>query len=195
MRIGKSGMSFLFSVMVSAVVVAQSNPSVRYLYDDIGRLIEVIDQNGNIATYSYDAVGNLLSIARTTISSGSLAVLGFSPQSGPVGQTVTTEGQAFSPVPSANNVQFNGTAAAVSAATTTSLTVTVPGEATTGPLSVTVNGSTSSSSSPFTVKPTSLLLISLTPQSATVGLGQALQLQAIGKFIDGSTQNVTNSAV
>jgi YD repeat-containing protein len=30
---------------------AQSNNSVQYFYDDLGRLVKVIDQNGNIATY------------------------------------------------------------------------------------------------------------------------------------------------
>lgn len=37
-----------------------------YLYDDLGRLSQVIDGQGNVATYTYDAVGNLLSIARNT---------------------------------------------------------------------------------------------------------------------------------
>src|SRR5580704_7033004 len=36
---------------------------VKYVYDELGRLVQVIDvQSGNSATYHYDAVGNLLSI-------------------------------------------------------------------------------------------------------------------------------------
>ncbi|MBI3784616.1 MAG: RHS repeat protein [Deltaproteobacteria bacterium] len=38
--------------------------SIRYLYDDLGRLHQVIDAQGNAATYNYDAVGNILSIER-----------------------------------------------------------------------------------------------------------------------------------
>ena len=32
----------------------------KYIYDDLGRLSKVIDGKGNVATYNYDAVGNLL---------------------------------------------------------------------------------------------------------------------------------------
>lgn len=35
---------------------------VRYLYDDLGRLKQVVDHNGEARTYSYDAVGNIVSI-------------------------------------------------------------------------------------------------------------------------------------
>jgi len=38
----------------------------QYIYDDLGRLSQVIDGQGNVATYQYDAVGNLLSITRNT---------------------------------------------------------------------------------------------------------------------------------
>lgn len=37
-------------------------PTVRYTYDDLGRLKQVIDAQGNVRTYNYDAVGNILSI-------------------------------------------------------------------------------------------------------------------------------------
>jgi YD repeat-containing protein len=41
----------------------------------LGRLVRVGDQNGNVATYMYDAVGNLLSITRTTApGNGGLAI-------------------------------------------------------------------------------------------------------------------------
>jgi len=35
---------------------------MTYWYDDLGRLKRVMDQQGNIRTYNYDAVGNILSI-------------------------------------------------------------------------------------------------------------------------------------
>src|SRR5207249_12125321 len=37
---------------------------IFYVYDDLNRLIGVIDQQGNAATYTYDATGNLLRVDR-----------------------------------------------------------------------------------------------------------------------------------
>jgi len=39
-------------------------PRIHYVYDDLGRLVGVVDQDGNAATYTYDAVGNILAIGR-----------------------------------------------------------------------------------------------------------------------------------
>jgi YD repeat-containing protein len=121
---------FLFVLGFAPSLWAQSNP-VQYVYDALGRLTTVVDPSGNVATYNYDAVGNLQSITRTTTSPSALAILGFSPAQGSIGQTVVIQGQNFSASPSANTVQFNGAAATVTAATANSLTVTVPAGATT----------------------------------------------------------------
>ena len=43
-----------------------SADQATYIFDDLGRLSQVIDGEGNVATYTHDAVGNLLSIARIT---------------------------------------------------------------------------------------------------------------------------------
>jgi len=84
-------------------------------------------------------VGNLLSITRAALpANNGLAIVNFTPQQGPVGTTVTIQGQGFSATPSADAVEFNGTPAAVTAASASTLTVTVPSGATTGPISVTV---------------------------------------------------------
>ena len=42
-----------------------SSDEARYFYDPLGRLNAVIDGQGNVAIYEYDAVGNILSISRT----------------------------------------------------------------------------------------------------------------------------------
>src|SRR5262245_3191495 len=139
---------------------------IQYVYDDLGRLIKVIDQNGNVAEYVYDAVGNILEIRRSTIAG--LAILSFTPSQGPVGTRVTISGQGFSPTPSANAVQFNGVAATVTAATATSLVVTAPQGATTGPLSVTVAGNTATSASNFTVLQVPVIT-SVNPRFALAG--------------------------
>ncbi len=38
----------------------------QYFYDELGRLVAVVDGQGNAAVYNYDEVGNLLSIQRFT---------------------------------------------------------------------------------------------------------------------------------
>ncbi len=60
----------------------------QYIYDDLGRLSKVIDGQGNVATYNYDAVGNLLSITRSTGGVGAPTVTGITPNSGAAGATV-----------------------------------------------------------------------------------------------------------
>ena len=54
-----------------------SADQARYIYDDLGRLVQVIDGQGNVATYNYDAVGNLLSITRNTGGVGAPTITGF----------------------------------------------------------------------------------------------------------------------
>lgn len=51
-------------LMISPATIAAEQ--AQYIYDDLGRLSQVIDGQGNVATYTYDAVKNLLSITRNT---------------------------------------------------------------------------------------------------------------------------------
>lgn len=78
-------------------------------------------------------------------------ITSFSPTSGPVGTTVAIDGLQFSPTPSNNTVYFGATRATVTAATSSSLTVTVPIGATYVSPTVTVNGLTAYADSPFVV--------------------------------------------
>lgn len=74
-----------------------------------------------------------------------------SPQAGAVGSSVTINGSGFSATPSGNIVSFGGVRANVTAAGTTSLTVTVPAGAAYKPVSVTTGALTAYSRLPFTV--------------------------------------------
>jgi YD repeat-containing protein len=136
-------LSLLGAIALAAVLSAQT---VRYIYDELGRLVGVIDASGDAAVYHYDAVGNLLSITRST--STQVSVIEFTPNAGPIGQSVTIYGTGFSASAGQNTVSFNGTTASISSASTTTLIVTVPSGATTGTIAVTSpNGSANSATS------------------------------------------------
>lgn len=55
---------FYFSLFIMDSSALASISS--YIYDDQGRLSRVIDDQGNVATYNYDEVGNLISITKST---------------------------------------------------------------------------------------------------------------------------------
>jgi len=133
----------MLSLPLAAPLRAQSS---QYVYDELGRLVAVIAPSGDAAAYSYDAVGNLLSIARYTATA--VSVIEFSPNSTATGANVTIYGTGFSTTPSQNTVTFNGVAATVVSSTATTIVATVPATATTGAIAVTSpNGSASSSTS------------------------------------------------
>ena len=96
---------------------------------------------------------------------------GFSPTSGPIGTVVTLAGTNFSTAVVENIVKFNGTVATVSAATATSLTVSVPTGATTGKISVEVDNQIGTSSNDFTVVApiAPLTLTGFSPPTGTTG--------------------------
>lgn len=137
----------------------QELASFSYLYNDSGRLIKIIDFAGNEVDYTYDSVGNILQVTRTTApGSSSLAILNFTPQTGTAGTVVTIQGQNFSTTAASNAASFNGAAATVQSATATTLTASVPATASTGPISVTVAGVTATSTSSFTFIPVPAVL-------------------------------------
>jgi YD repeat-containing protein len=144
-----------------------NNGPVSYVYDDLGRLVAVIDVNGNAAEYSYDIVGNILSISRFTATQ--VSIIDFTPQNGPVGTVVTINGTGFSTTASQDTVTFNGVIATVSSATNTQLQVMVPSAATTGAISVTSPNGSATSTQTFTVT-SSNGLPTITSFSPTSGL-------------------------
>ncbi len=145
--------SFRALAVTGLLVLAISAPSpaadISYVYDNLGRVLAVIDPATDTAVYQYDAVGNLTGITRQP--SSTKAILQFTPSSGPVGTAVTIYGTGFSATPASNIVKFNGTTATVLTASTTVLTANVPTGATTGAISLTVAGTTVTSAAVFTV--------------------------------------------
>jgi YD repeat-containing protein len=143
--------------------------SITYSYDALGRLVAASDPVNGAATYNYDAVGNIVSIGRS--SSGQVAILNFTPVSGPIGTTVTISGTSFSATSSQDSVSFAGTQATVNSASTSQLAVTVPVGATSGPISVTAPVGTATSTNSFTVTAASPgpMITSFSPSMANTG--------------------------
>jgi YD repeat-containing protein len=136
-------------VLLTATVRSQSSNEIVYVYDELGRLVAVVDLAGEAAVYTYDAVGNLLSISR--YSSSVVSIIEFTPNSGSIGTAVTIYGTGFSTTPSQNAITFNGVAAAVASATSTQIITSVPAGATTGPIAITTPTGTATSSTSFIV--------------------------------------------
>jgi YD repeat-containing protein len=107
---------------------------ITYAYDTAGRLVAISDGAGKVITYRYDNDGNIIQVE---VNSGEVAISEVSPTSGRVGTAVTIYGIGFSATPSQDTVTFNGTAATVTSATTSTISTTVPTGATTGAISVT----------------------------------------------------------
>ncbi len=141
-------------VLVAALLlwpVSAPGDEAKYFYDELGRLVGVIDGSGNVAVYTYDEVGNLLSIERFTTGTTGIGIFLVTPVSGLVGIDVEIQGFGFSATPTTNQVAFNGTPAIVVSATTESIIATVPDNATTGPVTVTNTNGAATSPQEFTV--------------------------------------------
>ena len=123
--------------------------TVRYVYDELGRLVAVVDPAGETTRYTYDEVGNIVSVSRQ--SSSQVSIVAFTPERGQVGDTVTIYGTGFSAGAGQNAITFNGTAATVASSSATTIVTIVPAAATTGPISVTAPGGSATSTAAFTV--------------------------------------------
>jgi YD repeat-containing protein len=153
--------------IVSLARAAAGQPAaIHYVYDDLNRLVAVVDQQGNVATYTYDAVGNILRIDRVDSAGipGAVGITLVSPNSGKVGMSVQIFGRGFSATPAQNSVTFNGTPAAVTESAPNRLVTSVPAGATTGPIALTTPLGSATAPTPFTVVGS----IAIDPATATV---------------------------
>ncbi|WP_431100493.1 IPT/TIG domain-containing protein [Roseateles noduli] len=139
-----------------------------YVYDDLGRLVQVVLPNGSGTQYVYDAAGNITAVR--AVNAGTLSITSFTPESGAPGSKLTVNGSGFATSIAGNTVTVGGASAIVTAATASQLTVTVPASAATGPVGVTTGGSSVTSAKPFTVVSSKTPTIaSFTPVLGTTG--------------------------
>jgi YD repeat-containing protein len=119
---------------VSAASATVPSTAIRYTYTQDSQLSAVIKPEAEYGLYTWDAAGNLSSVAKK--SSTKLSIIQLEPSKGAVGETVDIWGTGFSTTPSNDTVKFHGMAATVSAATAYTLAVKVPSGATTGTVTV-----------------------------------------------------------
>jgi YD repeat-containing protein len=174
----------LCTVLAPTRLLAQA-PSIFYVYDELNRLVAVVDQQGNAATYTYDAVGNILRVDRfgSTGAPGGVAISLFTPGAGGAGATVQIFGRGFSGSIAQNSVFFDGHAAQIIAAAPNRLVAKVPTDATTGPLSVVTPAGSATSDRVFRV----LGQLAITPQTASV--------RVTGRLAFTATENAVRWAV
>jgi len=124
--------------------------------------LSVTSHNLGVAT-----TATFTNVSVTGAASPPPSVTTLSPATGAVGTAVTISGANFGTTQGSSVVQFNGTVAAPSSWSNTSIVVPVPAGATTGPVVVTVN-SVASNSVGFTI-PIPIPAPSLTSLSPTTG--------------------------
>ena len=153
---------------------ATASGDITYVYDAGGRVVGVVDPTSDTGTYTYDAVGNVRSIARR--SSMDTSIIEFTPHSAPVGSTVTLFGTGFRATASENTVAFNGVTATVTSASATTIVVTVPTGATTGSITVTTSAGSATSATAFTVvaQASAPTITTMTPTIGTPGTAVTL---------------------
>jgi len=173
-RVGPCAVA-LCLLLIAGVVWAET-AKIFYFYDQLNRLATVVDQQGNVATYTYDAVGNLLKIDRidSAASPGQVGITLVTPNEGTPGTTVRIFGKGFSATPGQNAVAFNGTPATVTDTTPNSMVVTVPAAARTGFITVTTPQGSATSPTRFTV----IGLLTIAPPGGVVLVGAIRQFTA-----------------
>ncbi len=176
----RAALAVAIRLLAVCLPISAAWAATQYLYDDLGRLVLVANPSGSIV-YAYDASGNVSTI--TQLSAASLSVTGFTPAVGYAGLPITIYGNSFSTTPANDHVTIGGVTATVTAATTTTLSTTIPYGAATGPISVTVNSTTATSSQNLVVKvPT---ITSFAP--TVVNPGAAVTLNGNNLNLVGST--------
>lgn len=144
---------------------------VFYFYDDIGRLNKAVTDTGDVAIYSYDEVGNLLSISRQTTNPAPPVITGISPDIIFAGTTVpititgnnligTTDVSADAPGVSVSGVTVTNTAITA--------TLNISRDATTGSANIKVSTVFGTASIAITV-----MKLTITPTIKTALPGDA----------------------
>lgn len=163
-RVPRAAACVLLAALLGGVP-GTSAATIFYVHDALNRLVAVIDHDGSLASYTYDAVGNILRIDRVDPGGGgAVAITLVDPGKGKPGTTVHVFGKGFANAGAPDQVAFNGVVATVVSTVPNRIVTTVPPGATTGRIVVTNALGSATSSSVFTVPGP----ITVSPSSVTV---------------------------
>ncbi len=166
--------------------------AVSFTVDSGGKITATVPSGattGKISVTAPDGTATSSVNFTVTTQQGGPTISGFSPNSGPVGTSVTINGSNFT---GATSVKFNGASATTYTVNSGSkITATVPSGATTGKISVTAPGGTATSSGTFTVTSSAAPKItSFSPTSGPVGTSVTIN----GSNLTGATSVKFNGA-
>lgn len=147
-----------------------SADQAQYFYDELGRLGRVIDGQGNVATYEYDAVGNLLSITRGGSTAPVITSIAPNPlESGsPTLVTITGSGLLFGTV-TTTHPDLLISPGAGNTETQLASTFTLPNPTLFGATTVTVTGPGGSVDTTLTVAQPVPTIAQLSPAIGAIG--------------------------
>lgn len=178
-----------FSVISLLLHVGESGADrVKYMYDDGGRLYRVIDESGEVATYNYDAVGNITGIERGTVELLAPQISGISPESFVQGTTsdVVITGANLA----ASSLMIDNPGVSISGVHTSDSAITAKFDtlplAPPGPATVVVKNVLGDSQASVTIKATPPRIMLLNPSYGPVT--RVVQISGIG-FSSDPTQN------
>ena len=166
---------FIHRVLISICLIVFSSyvqsvaGQARYIYDDSGRLITVIDDSSNNATYEYEEVGNLLSITGNTATQV--------PQITSITPSLATQGDVLIVTITGDNlsgaeIETNNPGIRISNISSSKASITatfsISYQAVIGVSTVIVKTPAGSVSTDFTVNPAPPLITGLSPVSGPV---------------------------
>jgi YD repeat-containing protein len=170
----------VFLVGVLCLPAAPSADQAQYFYDPLGRLSAVIDGQGNIAVYSYDAVGNLLSITPGPVAPPTVTAI--SPDTVDAGAstpiTISGTGLAAASVSVANPDVGIGNLVRTDTAITA--TLVVPNPTATGLTTVTVTTPGGVATASLTIRQPTPSIAQLTPTFGNPGATVVIDGQNFG---------------
>ena len=147
---------FLFpAILISASHAGQE----RFDYDELGRLVRTIDEQGRITTYTYDPAGNLLSVVASGAASTAPVVTSVSPDFVRIGETRTIRitGEALAGVRVSTGDPLVTPTVIAASADELAVSVAVAVGAALGPKTLTLSNSVGSSTTQITIRPTLVL--------------------------------------
>jgi YD repeat-containing protein len=166
-------------VWVTSTLVLSDQAS--FFYDALGRLVAVVDSQGNTAIYTYDKVGNLLSITRGTVTAPVIA--GTNPDAVEAGVstpvTISGSGLQFttSVTSSHPEIQIH---TQIPSDTSILTTIVLPNPTVFGPTTITVNALGGTASVGLTVRQPTPTITRLLPNIGIPGMVMVIEGTGFG---------------